>query len=63
MTLGRFFPEQLGGDGSYVSDNEFLTKIWRISGYWNEIVFRVERSLAGQWTQRYVKSDKPIGPS
>jgi hypothetical protein len=60
--LCPYTPKEIGGDGSYDPDPEFLSEIIRRkSRSPAETLYRMERQLMRTWAHKYVVSDKPRG--
>jgi hypothetical protein len=58
-TLCTFIPEEIGGDGSYFPDYEFVRRIYRAKSLdYRELCFRVRQLMSNGLSYRFFRTDK-----
>jgi hypothetical protein len=58
--LAPYFPEELGGDGSYHPHPGFIRQIWaKRSPDLREVYYRAKAVMSGKLTFRFCRTDKP----
>jgi len=58
-TLCPFIPVELGGDGAYIEDPQFLGKVIQgKSRSPKEVAFRISQMQNGKWAPRFVRSER-----
>ena len=59
-TLAPYYPEELGGDGSYHIDENFVKRMWAArSSDLRETYYRAKQTLEGKLTFKFCRTDKP----